>query len=237
MCEFLESLEGMNLFPLQSWTNLKLKKFWKKKIVKSFFFDFPKFFSVKIFHMMSRLRMQNLEIIGQGVPELQGVTDRQRNYFSNIDFAISYFWNYLVPSDISTTWPLIRNLGGIPWDVLPPIEDTLWLNRHWLRYVWITVLTSFILIQTFYQEIFLLILVVSALFSARKNAQNGGHFSKPQIHLIVCLQVSQMTLKKLRGHSVKLGALLHFGGFVKNWAETGLLIKIFRWLSFWVWAF
>ena len=35
--------------------------------------------------MMSRLRMQNLEIIGQGVPELQGVTDRQRNYFSNID--------------------------------------------------------------------------------------------------------------------------------------------------------
>ena len=41
--------------------------------------------SVEIFHMMSRLRMQNLAIIGQGVPELQGVTDRQRNYFSNID--------------------------------------------------------------------------------------------------------------------------------------------------------
>ena len=53
----------------------------KKKIRENFFeilfFDFPKIFSVEIFHMMSTLCMQNYSIIGQGVPEIQGVTDRQ----------------------------------------------------------------------------------------------------------------------------------------------------------------
>ena len=61
----------------------------KKKIVKIFskivFFDFPKFFSVEIFHMMSTLRMQNFSIIGQGVPEIQGVTHRLRMRIYYID--------------------------------------------------------------------------------------------------------------------------------------------------------
>ena len=35
--------------------------------------------------MMSRLRTQNFTIIGQGVPEIQGVTHTRTNYFSNID--------------------------------------------------------------------------------------------------------------------------------------------------------
>ena len=51
-------------------------------------FDFPKFFSVEIFHMMSRLRMQFFSIIGQEVPALHLVTDRHTNYFSNIDSKI-----------------------------------------------------------------------------------------------------------------------------------------------------
>ena len=61
------------------------KKIWIRKFFEHrnleknreiFFFDFPKFFSVEIFHMMSGLRMQNITIIGQGVPEIRGVTDR-----------------------------------------------------------------------------------------------------------------------------------------------------------------
>ena len=55
------------------------KKFAKKIVkifLKIFFFDFPKFFSVEIFHMMSRLRMQNNTVIGQGVPEISVRTDR-----------------------------------------------------------------------------------------------------------------------------------------------------------------
>ena len=76
--------------------NLLLKKeseaknFWSRKIIGkkswNFFFDFPNFFSVEIFHMMSRLRMQNFPVIGQGVPEIfVRTSDRQTNYFSNID--------------------------------------------------------------------------------------------------------------------------------------------------------
>ena len=42
-----------------------------------FFFDFLKFFSVEIFHMMSTLRMQNYPIIGEGVSALQVRTHRQ----------------------------------------------------------------------------------------------------------------------------------------------------------------
>ena len=46
--------------------------------------------------MMSRLRTQNFTIIGQGVPEIQGVTDTRTNYFSNIDFvkAIMVSWSH-----------------------------------------------------------------------------------------------------------------------------------------------
>ena len=57
----------------------------RENFFEIFFFDFPNFFSVEIFHMMSTLRMQNYTIIGRGVPEIQGVTHTQRNYFSNID--------------------------------------------------------------------------------------------------------------------------------------------------------
>ena len=46
-----------------------------------------------------------------------------------------------------------------------------------------------------------------------------------------------MLPKKWRGHSVKLGALLHIDTFVIPRAEIGLLNKILSWLSFWVWAF
>ena len=64
------------------------EKIWRQKILKKkkirenffeifFFFDFPKFFSVEIFYLMSRLRMQNFSIISQGVPEIQDVTHRQ----------------------------------------------------------------------------------------------------------------------------------------------------------------
>ena len=57
------------------------KNFEKKKNLKknrqNFFFDFPKFFSIEVVYMRSRLRMQNFMIIGQGVPEIQGVTHGQ----------------------------------------------------------------------------------------------------------------------------------------------------------------
>ena len=49
----------------------------KKKNREKFFFEFLKFFSVEIFHMMSILRIQNFTIIGQGVPEIRGGTDKQ----------------------------------------------------------------------------------------------------------------------------------------------------------------
>ena len=62
------------------------KKILKKKNRQNFFFDFPKFFSIEVVYMKSRLRMQNFMIIGQGVPEIQGVTHRRTNYFSNIDY-------------------------------------------------------------------------------------------------------------------------------------------------------
>ena len=52
-----------------SWKFLKKKKLKKKKIVKFFFF-------VEIFHMMSRLCMQNKTIIGQVVSVLQVRTPR-----------------------------------------------------------------------------------------------------------------------------------------------------------------
>ena len=71
----------------------KNKKILKKKFV--FFFFFPKNFSVENFHMMSTLRMQIFSIIGQGVPEIQGVTHththRRINYFSNID-VLKNWW-------------------------------------------------------------------------------------------------------------------------------------------------
>ena len=52
--------------------------FFKKNILsKIFFFEFPKFFSVEIFHMMSRLRMQSFMIIGGGVPEISVRTHTQ----------------------------------------------------------------------------------------------------------------------------------------------------------------
>ena len=56
--------------------DLALKKIEKNR-EKNFFFDFPKFFSVEIFHMMSRLRMQSFNIIGQVVPEISVRTHRQ----------------------------------------------------------------------------------------------------------------------------------------------------------------
>ena len=66
--------------------NLQPKKKSKKKSWKFFrnffFFDFPKFFSVEIFHMLSTLRMQNYTIIAQGVPEIQGVTDTHTDKLS-----------------------------------------------------------------------------------------------------------------------------------------------------------
>ena len=46
-----------------------------------------------------------------------------------------------------------------------------------------------------------------------------------------------MLPKKRRGHSEKVGALLHIDTFVIPRAETGLLNKILSWLSFWAWAF
>ena len=49
-----------------------------------------KFFSVEIFHMMSRLRIQNFMIIGHGVPELRGGTNTHTNYFSNIDTFLCF---------------------------------------------------------------------------------------------------------------------------------------------------
>ena len=42
--------------------NLKKKN--RENFFEFFFFDFPKIFSVEIFHMMSTLRMQNFSIIG-----------------------------------------------------------------------------------------------------------------------------------------------------------------------------
>ena len=48
----------------------------KKKNRENFFFEFSKIFSVEIFHMMSRLRVQNFTIIGQGVPEIRGGTHK-----------------------------------------------------------------------------------------------------------------------------------------------------------------
>ena len=36
--------------------------------------DLTEFFPVEIFHMKGRSRMQNFTLIGQGVPEIQGVT-------------------------------------------------------------------------------------------------------------------------------------------------------------------
>ena len=66
---------GKNLKPkIFEEKNLEKKS---RKFFRNFFFDFPKFFPVEIFHMMSRLRMQNNTIIGQGVPEIWGGTDRQ----------------------------------------------------------------------------------------------------------------------------------------------------------------
>ena len=47
----------------------------KKKKSRKFFLDFANFFPVEIIYMMSKLRTQNFTIIGQGVPEIQGVTD------------------------------------------------------------------------------------------------------------------------------------------------------------------
>ena len=78
------------------------KNFGKKKFEKNrenFFFDFPKFFSVEIFHMMnmmSRLRIQNFAIIGQGVPEISVRTDTRTNYFSNIDVRSTVFEQFLM---------------------------------------------------------------------------------------------------------------------------------------------
>ena len=76
--------------------NLKPKIFEEKKIKKKkkkfvkifskiFFFDFSKFFSVEILHMMSTLRMQFFSIIGQRVPEIQGVTHKLRMRIYYID--------------------------------------------------------------------------------------------------------------------------------------------------------
>ena len=48
----------------------------KKKIAK-FLFRFHDFFSIEVVYMKSRLRMQSFMIIGQGVPKIQGVTDKQ----------------------------------------------------------------------------------------------------------------------------------------------------------------
>ena len=53
--------------------NFEKKKFEKKKNRQNFFFDFPKFFSIEVVYMKSRLHTQNFTIIGQGVPEIRGV--------------------------------------------------------------------------------------------------------------------------------------------------------------------
>ena len=62
--------------------NLKTNFFEEKKnreiFFEIFFSDFPKKFSVEIFHMMSRLRRQNYMIIGQGVPEISVRTNKLR---------------------------------------------------------------------------------------------------------------------------------------------------------------
>ena len=72
--------------------NLKPNFFEEKKKNREisfeiFFSDFPKKFSVEIFHMMSRLRRQNYMIIGQGVPEISVRTNTHRSFFSNIDYC------------------------------------------------------------------------------------------------------------------------------------------------------
>ena len=51
----------------------------KKNMMTKNFFDFAKFFSIEVVYMMSRLRMQNFMIIGQGVPAVEVVTDKQTN--------------------------------------------------------------------------------------------------------------------------------------------------------------
>ena len=60
--------------------NLKPNFFEEKKnreiFFEIFFSDFPKKFSVEIFHMISILRMQFFAIIGQGVPEIRGGTHK-----------------------------------------------------------------------------------------------------------------------------------------------------------------
>ena len=63
------------------------EKIFEKKNRQKFFFEFSIFFSVEIFHMMSTLRMQSFMIIGLGVPEIRGGTDRRTNYFRYIDVS------------------------------------------------------------------------------------------------------------------------------------------------------
>ena len=46
--------------------------------------------------MISRLRMQNFTIIGQGVPEISVRTDTRTNYFSNIDVRSTVFEQFLM---------------------------------------------------------------------------------------------------------------------------------------------
>ena len=98
-------------------------------------------------------------------------------------------------------------------------------------------LATFIFSKPFDQEKILLIELWKLDFWHEKRAKMGVIFEGPNPNSKNLFQVVQMTLKKLRGISVKWGALLHYHVFVKNWVETGLLVKIFRWLSFWVWAF
>ena len=67
----------------------KKKKIEKEKIVIIFFSIFRNFFSVEIFHLMSRLRKQNFMIIGQGVPEISVRTDTHTNlriYYIDLTF-------------------------------------------------------------------------------------------------------------------------------------------------------
>ena len=98
-------------------------------------------------------------------------------------------------------------------------------------------LATFIFSKPFDLEKFLLIKVWKLDFLHKKRPKMGVIFEGTNPNSKNLFQVVQMTLKKLRGISVKWGALLHYHVFVKNWVETGLLVKIFRWLSFWVWAF
>ena len=82
-------------FDQKIWSDIK--NLTKKKIGKKFEKKFKKqkeivkFFSVEIFHMMSRLRMQNFTIIGQGVSEISVRTNNLGLLFYNRVWVFPHF--------------------------------------------------------------------------------------------------------------------------------------------------